>query len=77
MCIAPKVFTVVFAMIKPFLHQATLDKIRFFGYDKDEWYKLIQRSSTICLNTFCKLKGKLHYWKISMLINCQLIMGVL
>ena len=30
-------FTVVFAMIKPFLHQGTLDKIRFFGCDKDEW----------------------------------------
>lgn len=24
-------------MIKPFLHQATIDKIRIFGSDKDEW----------------------------------------
>ena len=24
-------------MIKPFLHQTTLDKIRVFGYDKEEW----------------------------------------
>jgi hypothetical protein len=23
--------------MKPFLHQATLDKIRIFGYDKEEW----------------------------------------
>lgn len=24
-------------MIKPFLHQATIDKIRIFGCDKEEW----------------------------------------
>ncbi|XP_046633862.1 SEC14-like protein 2 [Daphnia pulicaria] len=34
---APKIFTVIFNIIKPFLHQATLDKIRIFGYDKEEW----------------------------------------
>jgi hypothetical protein len=34
---APKIFTVIFNIMKPFLHQATLDKIRIFGYDKEEW----------------------------------------
>lgn len=24
-------------MIKPFLHQATLDKIRIFGQDREQW----------------------------------------
>ncbi|KAK4004697.1 SEC14-like protein 2 [Daphnia magna] len=34
---APKVFTFVFSMVKPFLHQVTLDKISVFGFDKNEW----------------------------------------
>ncbi|KZS17891.1 SEC14 protein 2 [Daphnia magna] len=34
---APKVFTFVFSMVKPFLHQATLDKISVFGFDRNEW----------------------------------------
>ncbi|XP_046633841.1 SEC14-like protein 2 isoform X2 [Daphnia pulicaria] len=34
---APKIFTVIFNIIKPFLHQATLDKMRIFGSDKEEW----------------------------------------
>ncbi|KAI9561268.1 hypothetical protein GHT06_012224 [Daphnia sinensis] len=34
---APRVFTFVFSMVKPFLHQVTLDKISVFGCDKDEW----------------------------------------
>lgn len=27
----------MFAVVKPFLNQATLDKIRVFGFDKSEW----------------------------------------
>jgi len=27
----------VFALVKPFLHQMTLDKISVFGFDKKEW----------------------------------------
>ncbi|XP_057372739.1 SEC14-like protein 2 [Daphnia carinata] len=34
---APKAFTFVFSMVKPFLHQVTLDKISVFGFDKNEW----------------------------------------
>jgi len=34
---APKVFTFVFNMVKPFLHPVTLDKISVFGSDKSEW----------------------------------------
>ena len=34
---APKIFTFVFGMVKPLLHQMTQDKIRIFGFDKDEW----------------------------------------
>ncbi|KAI9561267.1 hypothetical protein GHT06_012223 [Daphnia sinensis] len=34
---APKAFTFVFSMVKPFLHQVTLAKISVFGFDKNEW----------------------------------------
>ncbi|XP_046633859.1 SEC14-like protein 2 [Daphnia pulicaria] len=34
---APKIFTLVFNMVKPFLHPVTLDKISIFGFDKSEW----------------------------------------
>ncbi|EFX85496.1 hypothetical protein DAPPUDRAFT_300430 [Daphnia pulex] len=34
---APKLFTMVFSIVKPFLHQMTLDKINIFGFDKKEW----------------------------------------
>ncbi|XP_046460612.1 SEC14-like protein 2 [Daphnia pulex] len=34
---APKIFTVIFNFLKPFMHQATLDKMRIFGHDKEEW----------------------------------------
>jgi CRAL/TRIO domain len=34
---APKFFTVIFNLMKPFMHQATLDKMRIFGSDKEEW----------------------------------------
>lgn len=33
----PQIFSMVFTMIKPFLNQATLDKIRVFGFDRAEW----------------------------------------
>ena len=33
----PQIFSLVFTMIKPFLNQATLDKIRVFGFDRAEW----------------------------------------
>lgn len=34
---ASKLFTVGFSLIKPFLHQATLDKVSIFGTDDAEW----------------------------------------
>ncbi len=34
---APKIFTVIFNFMKPFMHQATLDKMRIFGCDQEEW----------------------------------------
>lgn len=33
----PNVFAVVFAMVKPFLSQVTLNKIRVFGQEPDKW----------------------------------------
>lgn len=35
--IAPTLFTLLFSIIKPFMHQATIDKIRVFGANKSEW----------------------------------------
>ena len=35
--LVPHIFSLVFAVVKPFLNQATLDKIRVFGFDKSEW----------------------------------------
>merc|ERR1712136_731010 len=34
---APKIFTLMFAMIRPLLTQVTLDKVRLFGEDRNEW----------------------------------------
>jgi len=34
---ASKLFTISFALIKPFLGQETLDKFAIYGYDKEEW----------------------------------------
>jgi CRAL/TRIO domain len=39
--LAPKIFTVVFSMFKPFMTQSTIDKFRIFGTDKDEWIKAL------------------------------------
>lgn len=33
----PQIFAVVFAMVKPFLGQATLAKIRIFSHDTKAW----------------------------------------
>lgn len=27
----------MYNMMKPFMHQATIDKMRIFGFDKEEW----------------------------------------
>lgn len=35
--LAPAIFTLAFKIIRPILHQATVDKIRIFGYNRDEW----------------------------------------
>ena len=35
--LAPKFFTFIFNAMKPFMHQATIDKMKIFGSDKEEW----------------------------------------
>lgn len=39
---APKLFTVIYNIMKPFMHQATIDKMRIFGSDKEEWTAALQ-----------------------------------
>merc|ERR1712136_575835 len=34
---APKMFTLLFAAVKPLLTQATIDKFRIYGTDENEW----------------------------------------
>lgn len=34
---APKLYTMVFNVLRPFMHQATINKINIFGHDKREW----------------------------------------
>lgn len=34
---APKLFTIMFNMMKPFLNPATVAKVRIFGHNKEEW----------------------------------------
>jgi hypothetical protein len=34
---APKIFTVAFSILQPFLHEVTINKIRVFGCDSDVW----------------------------------------
>lgn len=34
---APKVFSLAFSMIKPFLHERTKKKIQIFGHDPKAW----------------------------------------
>ncbi len=33
----PKFFTVIYNFMRPFMHQNTLDKVRIFGTNKEEW----------------------------------------
>ena len=35
--LAPKMFTLLFAAVKPLLTQATIDKFRIYGTDENEW----------------------------------------
>ena len=35
--VAPKLFTMIYNLMKPFLHQVTIDKIGVYGFDKAEW----------------------------------------
>ena len=34
---APKIFTFAFSMVRPLLSQVTLDKIKVFGTDREQW----------------------------------------
>ena len=34
---APKLFTLLWNVIKPVLHKVTVDKVRIFGCDPNEW----------------------------------------
>ena len=34
---APKLFTVIYNMMRPFMHQVTIDKVCVYGFDKNEW----------------------------------------
>ena len=34
---APKIFSVAFAMLKPFLHERTTNKILIFSHNPEEW----------------------------------------
>ena len=34
---APQIFTVMFSVVRPLLPQVTLDKIRIFGCERDQW----------------------------------------
>ena len=34
---APKIFSLVFAMVKPLMTQVTLDKLKVYGNDRAEW----------------------------------------
>lgn len=34
---APKLFIVIYNMMRPFMHQVTIDKICVYGFDKEEW----------------------------------------
>lgn len=39
--LAPKLFTIVFNIVKPCLHQATVNKVRIYGANKAEWLNAI------------------------------------
>jgi hypothetical protein len=44
---APRVFTLVFNLIKPLIPKATLDKMEIFGPDKEEWKAVIKQKFPI------------------------------
>ncbi len=39
---APKMFYILFNLMKPFIPKRTLDKMHFYGPDKDKWVKVIK-----------------------------------
>ena len=39
--IAPKIFTVIFNLLKGFLHPLTVEKIRIFSNNREEWQAAI------------------------------------
>ena len=34
---APRIFQLIYTMMKPFMHQVTIDKVKIYGTDKKEW----------------------------------------
>lgn len=34
---APKVFSIAYPILKPFIHERTRDKIKIFGHDSKQW----------------------------------------
>nr|CAH0109544.1 unnamed protein product [Daphnia galeata] len=39
---APKIFSVLYSMLKPFMHEKTKNKIQIFGHDSKQWRTAIQ-----------------------------------
>ena len=35
--IAPRIFSIVWALIRPFMHENTAKKVQIFGHDKAQW----------------------------------------
>lgn len=33
----PQIFTILWAIVKPFLHSATIEKVRIYGSNAEEW----------------------------------------
>lgn len=44
---APKVFTLLFSMIKPFLSKETIGKVSIYGHDEETWKRVIQERFAI------------------------------
>lgn len=40
---APKIFSVLFAMLKPFIPKATLEKIDIYGPEPEKWKAVLQK----------------------------------
>ncbi len=38
---APKIFSMAYAVVKPFLHERTRNKINIFSYDQKQWKEAI------------------------------------